>query len=106
MMPFVTSINLIQDFFLKSQYSNEGKDNLKTSILNYMRSHKADAEGIFTNVVSILQPNKIVDVINLYPGPGNKMTDGFEMEVGPIVLYMEKTTFLKEKFNKNKDPSK
>lgn len=86
---------------IKTDYSNEGKENLSKSLLFHQ---DRPAEWLFRNVVEVLQPSKTMDVIKR---KGNvAWSKGFEMEAGKLRLYMDKTTYLKQKFNEKKDDSK
>ena len=91
---------LIQDYVIKSDYSSEGKENLRKSMLANIFK---DAEWLYKNVVEVLQPSKTTNVIRLKDNTAR--TKGFEMQVGPVLIYMDKTSFLKAKLNSKHDDS-
>ena len=86
------SISDMQDYLIRTQYSNDGKENLRSSIQFHLGKNSPHAAAIYSDVIQVLQPNKVIDVICL--GRNSARTNDFEMTVGPVVLYVDKTSFL------------
>ena len=80
----------MEDYMVRSDYSNEGKENLRKSLI----AHRGkSAQWLFENVFEKLQPGKTADVIRL-KGITSR-TKGFEMQAADALVYMDNTSYLK-----------
>ena len=80
----------MEHYMVKTDYSVDGKENLRKSLINHRGKN---SEWLFKNVLQVLQPGKTSDVIRIR-GITSR-TKGFEMQAGTAIVYMDKTSYLK-----------